>query len=122
MLIFLHDSRLSLTKNSDDNIASQGQKTVYFGKPNPSQESCSGFDVDICPDLVLAGFAIFGVFAFLALFIAFKMNAAGRRKRRKRSDETYSNYTVLRMLAPPLPIYYGRSSFNRIADLPSLSN
>ena len=42
--------------------------------------SCDGFNLDICPDLLLAGLAILAAGAFAALFTAIVM--AGRRKRR----------------------------------------
>ena len=45
-----------------------------------SDTSC--FDVDICPDLLLAGIAAFAAGAFFFLYQAITM--AGKRKRRKR--------------------------------------
>lgn len=46
-------------------------------------DNCDGFDLDICPDLLLAGLALAGAAAFVALFTAITM--AGGRRRRKRS-------------------------------------
>lgn len=50
------------------------------GKPNPAQEACSDFDLDICPDLLLAGIAAAAAAAFALLYTAITM--AQRRKRR----------------------------------------
>ena len=41
---------------------------------------CDGVDVDICPDLLLAGIAVAAAAAFFALYTALTME--GRRKRR----------------------------------------
>ncbi len=65
----------------------EGQKNVRFGKPSPAQEQCDSFDVDICPDLVLAAAAAFGAAAFLALYIAITTNANGRRRKRSAGGE-----------------------------------
>ena len=62
-----------------DNVASPGQDQVYFGRPNPLQEHC--VDVEICPDLVLAGFAALGAAFLLANYIALTQQANGRKKR-----------------------------------------
>ncbi len=70
-----------------DNIAQEGQKNVYYGKPNPAQESCDSFDVDICPDLILAGAAAAGAAAFLALYLAITQNANGRRRKKRAAAE-----------------------------------
>ncbi len=86
-----------------DNVASPGQKNVYFGLPNPAQEQCDAIDLDICPDLLLAGIAAAAAAAFLAFYIAITMNANGRR-RRKRSANSNVNHSesILRT------VQYGR--------------
>ena len=66
-----------------DMVALEGQELVKYGKPNIIQESCDGFDFDICPDVVLATIAAIGAAAFVALYIALTMNTMGRRKRRR---------------------------------------
>ena len=63
-----------------DSLAEEGQDTVYFGKPNPIQEQC--FDIQICPDLVLALISLLGAAALLGLYLAATMNEFGKRKRR----------------------------------------
>ena len=47
------------------------------GKPNPAQEMC--FELDICPDLLLAAAAAAAAAIYLALYTA--ITAAGRKKR-----------------------------------------
>ena len=65
-----------------DQYPAEGSDTVYFGKPNPSQEQCDALDLDICPDLLLAAIAAAGAAALLALYIALTMQMFGRRKKR----------------------------------------
>lgn len=48
-----------------------------------SSAACDGFDIDICPDLLLAGLAALAAAAFGALFTAIVM--AGRRRKRSSS-------------------------------------
>ena len=48
------------------------------GKPNPAQEDC--FELEICPDLILAAMAAAAAGAFTLLYTAITM--AKRRKRR----------------------------------------
>ena len=87
--IFLHKTPLPLPLCSalcsflPDQTPAEGSKIVKYGKPNPSQEECSAFDLDICPDLLLAGIAAAGAAALIALYVALTMNPNGRRKRRR---------------------------------------
>lgn len=63
-------------------VASAGsgdKKDVKFGIVD---DNCDGFDVEICPDLLVAGLAAFGAAAFAALYTAITMKG---RKRRRRS-------------------------------------
>jgi hypothetical protein len=73
----------TLRSGRSDLEALEGSKVVYFGKPNPSQESCDSFDLDICPDLLLAGIAAAGAIGFVALYIAITVNANGKRKKKR---------------------------------------
>ena len=50
------------------------------GGHKKDNDNCMGLSVDICPDLLLAGLALAGAAAFVALFTAITM--AGRRKKR----------------------------------------
>lgn len=53
-----------------------------------SSSSSSGgscFDVDICPDLLLAGVALFAAAAFYTLYVAITMAGKKRRRRRRRA-------------------------------------
>ena len=52
-----------------------------MGRPNPIQEMC--FELDICPDLLMALIATFAAGAFFFLYMAITM--VGRRRRRRRS-------------------------------------
>ena len=91
--IFLHKTPLPLPLCSafcsflPDQTPAEGSKIVKYGKPNPSQEECSAFDLDICPDLLLAGIAAAGAAALIALYVALTMNPNGRRKRRRSLDD-----------------------------------
>ena len=67
-------------------MAAPGQDQVYFGRPNPLQEHC--VDVEICPDLVLAGFAAIGAAFLLANYIALTQQANGRKKRSANEGST----------------------------------
>ena len=51
---------------------------VKVGKPNPAMEMC--FELEICPDLILAGIAAAAAAAFAILFTEITM--AGRKRRR----------------------------------------
>ena len=44
-------------------------------------------DVDICPEIVLAGVSALGAAGLLAIYIAATQNANGKRKRRRRIDD-----------------------------------
>ena len=50
-----------------------------YGGGSSSQDSC--FDLEICPDLVLAAVAAFGAIAFFLLYQA--ITVAGRRRKRR---------------------------------------
>lgn len=56
----------------------------YSKKKDPKfgivDDNCDGFDIDICPDLLLAGIAAAAAGAFVFLYTAITM--AGRRKKR----------------------------------------
>ena len=58
-------------------------KAAASGGSGGSSDNC--FDLDICPDLLIATFAIAAAAAFFFLYQAITM-AQGRRRRRKRSD------------------------------------
>lgn len=68
-----------------------------FSKKDPKfgiiDDNCDGFDLDICPDLLLAGLALAAAGAFVALFTAITM--AGRRKKRSVVDEPVGWSNVL---------------------------
>ena len=64
-----------------DLLGAEGQEQVYYGLPNPIQESC--FDVDICPNLVLTLVSALGAAALLGMYVAATQNANGKRKRRR---------------------------------------
>lgn len=63
-----------------------GSYSGGYGKGGKVDDNCDGFDLDICPDLLLAGLALAAAGAFVALFTAITMAAAGRRKRRSLPD------------------------------------
>ena len=96
--IFLHKSPLRLPLSSapcsllPDQYPAEGSDTVYFGKPNPSQEQCDALDLDICPDLLLAAIAAAGAAAFIALYVALTMQQFGRKKRRRSLDHEPHEY------------------------------
>ena len=87
-------------KKGTDSLAEEGQDTVYFGKPNPIQEQC--FDIQICPDLVLALISLLGAAALLGLYLAATMNVNGKRKRRSLdgSSQMWDEITVGNNLIP----------------------
>ena len=86
MNIFLHMINFSwlggLTSDKSDSVALEGQDSVYFGQPNPSQEQCDSLDLDICPDLLLGFITLIGAGALVALYVALTQQANGRRKKR----------------------------------------
>lgn len=63
---------------------------VKYGKPNPTQEEYC-FDINICPDLLVAAIGAFGALALGVLYVTITMEQ--RRKRRKRDLvlDTYSS-------------------------------
>ena len=79
-----HFSCIVRLRNGLDNVAEEGQEAVYFGKPNPIQEQC--FDLQICPDLVLALVSLLGAAALLGMYLAATQNTMGKRKRRRSLD------------------------------------
>ena len=44
-------------------------------------------DVDICPEIVLAGVSALGAFGLLAIYVAATQNTNGKRKRRRLLDD-----------------------------------
>ncbi len=69
--------------NSDSvMMASNSHGSTRYGKPNPIMEMC--FELDICPDLILAAIALFGALAFAYLYT--KITKAGRRRRRRDAE------------------------------------
>ena len=66
-----------------DLIASAGSNKNKNVKYGIIDDNCDGAEVDICPDLLIAGLALFGAGAFAALYMAITMAAS--KKRRKRS-------------------------------------
>ena len=77
----MHCSTIPGSYVISDLEGAEGQKNVKYGKPNPSQEQCDSLDLDICPDLLLAGIAAAGAAALVALYVALTMNPNGKRKR-----------------------------------------
>ena len=67
--------------SSNANLVGSFSKDVKYGKVD---DNCMGFDLDICPDLLLAGLALAAAGAFVALFTAITMQ--GRKKKRS-TDE-----------------------------------
>ena len=47
-------------------------------------DNCMGFDIEICPDLLLAGLALAAAGAFLAIYTA--ITGMGRKKKRSIDD------------------------------------
>ena len=78
---------ITLQQNGgDDNEAAMSKHR--FGRINPAMEMC--FELDICPDLLLAAVAAAGAAFFFFLYMA--ITARGRRKRRrKRHDDNESH-------------------------------
>lgn len=56
-------------------------------------DNCDGVDVEICPDLLLAGIAAAAAAAFAILFTAITM--AGRRKKRSYDTKAVSTLKIL---------------------------
>ena len=72
---------------------------VKYGKKNKNQEE-NCFDIEICPDLLVAGIGAFGALALGVLYVTITMEQAKRR--RKRGLNPYS--------APPdVPLDIGLS-------------
>lgn len=68
-------------KPSSSNIVNSPQVGSFgHGHHKDDDQNCMGLDLDICPDLLLAGLALAGAGIFLALYTAITMN--GRRKKR----------------------------------------
>jgi hypothetical protein len=89
VLAYITTSRLGRTLKVEDLTGLEGSKVVYFGKPNPSQEQCSSFDLDICPDLLLALIAAASAAGFILLYIAITVNPMGKRRRKRSAEENY---------------------------------
>ena len=56
-------------------------------------------DVDICPEIVLAGVSALGAAGLLAMYVAATQNTNGRRKRRRQLDD-YSPLPAFEYVAP----------------------
>ena len=65
----------------EDLLVAEGQEQVYYGLPNVNQQSCSAFDLDVCPNLILTFVTGLGAAFLLANYIALTQNANGRKKR-----------------------------------------
>lgn len=82
-----------------------------IGKPNPAMEMC--FELDICPDLLLAGFAAAAAAAFLALYIVITQN--GRRRRKRSLDSRNEDIkTIENTFLLPSLFLFGMLSLARI--------
>ena len=68
-------------------LSSENRLAGSFSNKNPKfgiiDDNCSGFDLDICPDLLLAGLALAAAGAFVALFTAITQAAAGGRRKKR---------------------------------------
>ena len=67
---------------AEDLLVAEGQEQAYYGLPNVNQESCSGFDLDICPAFTLTVVSGLGAAFFLAFYIALTQQPNGKKKRR----------------------------------------
>ena len=70
--------QMQLGEGEEDMVGSESSKH----KSSSSLLGDNCFDVDICPDLILAAIATFSAAAFYALYVAITMNPNGRRRRR----------------------------------------
>lgn len=59
---------------------------LKYGKPNPTQEEYC-FDINICPDLLVAAIGAFGALALGVLYVTITME---QPRRRKRGTDAYS--------------------------------
>lgn len=75
------------------------------GKPNPAQEEMC-FELDICPDLLLAALALAAAAAFVALYFA--ILGAGKRRRRRRRE---LQLTSLEELQQPSLLFADETDF-----------
>ena len=67
--------------------------TVKYGKPNPTQEEYC-FEVNICPDLLVAAIGAFGALALGVLYVTITMEQTRRRRKRGAAGgDTYSSPT-----------------------------
>ena len=67
----------------DDTFVGSMLGSESGGRGGGGGSSSAGcFDIDICPDLILAGVAVFSAAAFFALYVAITM----ARRRKKRSE------------------------------------
>ena len=76
---------LSSSSSNYDLSGSEGG----MGRPNPIQEMC--FEIDLCPDLLIALIAAFAAAAFFFLYDAISMN--GRRRRRRSPDRNSRKFS-----------------------------
>ena len=72
----------------EDLLLAEGQDHVSYGLPNVNQQSCSAFDLDVCPNLILTFVTGLGAAFLLANYIALTQNANGRKKRRALEGST----------------------------------
>ena len=72
----------------EDLLVAEGQENVSYGLPNVNQQSCSAFDLDVCPNLILTFVTGLGAAFLLANYIALTQNANGRKKRRALEGST----------------------------------
>ena len=86
-----------------------GDKKIKKGRPNPAMEMC--LELNICPDLLLAGIAAAAAGAFFFLYQAITM--AGRR--RKRSSDLLYNVMFINT------IQMGMSHIYLYLPLPNIS-
>ena len=73
-----------VTASGSGSLYGSFSKDIEYGKID---DNCMGAELDICPDLLLAGLAAAAAAAFVALFTAITM--AGRKKKRS-TDEFLS--------------------------------
>ena len=103
----LSTSASSYSSRQDDSVAagSSSQKDVKYGIVD---DNCDGFDVEICPDLLLAGIALFSAAAFMMLFQAITAAAMMKRKKRSLEDDQAVNEEELPQLTLSQRFWLGK--------------
>ena len=76
---FARRSGLGNKPRADHSAAATSLLASYSGGSGGSYDNC--FDIDLCPDLLLAGLALAGAGAFLALYMSITMVPSRRRRR-----------------------------------------